>query len=381
MSCFMMRPISYIAYPILVVLLVRCQAEKKEKEAASDERVLTVKTTRVESLRPEKVIVLPGELKAWDRVDIFSKTRGFVTELRVDRGTVVKKGQVLAKLEADELVAQLNHAHAELQSRISSLHEANAKFKASKSMYARLVEASKTRGAISPNELEQMESKMLTDSSLLLSAKERVTSGRELYKGQQKLVDYLTITAPFDGVIMERNISPGTLVGPEINGQKPLFVLVNSSTLRLTVAIPEIHANSIQPTAHISFSVSTIPGKKFKANYARSAQNIDNHVRVMITEFDVPNPQYLLKAGTYADVHLPIQRSGATLFVPNKAVVTSSEKVFVIKASKQVAQWIEVKKGTVVDSLTEIFGDLKEGDLIVKKASEEIRDGQRIQVD
>jgi len=362
----------------LTIIAVGCQSAKTEEKADTSSEPLSVKTVEIKSLNPTKEIVLPGELKPWDKVDVFPKTKGFVKTVSVDRGTIVRKGQVLAILEAPEVVAELNQAQAQRQGALASLEEAKNKTRVSKLHYNRLLETSKTSGAVSHLELEQVEARMISDSSLLNTAKEHANSAQQFYHAKKQMVDYLTITAPFDGVVMDRNISPGTLVGPETSGQKPLFILVNSSKLRLTVAVPEIYSNSIQRTCCATFTVNSLPGQKFKANYSRSADNIDQSVRVMMTEFDVENPKYLLKAGMYADIKIPIQRISATLFVPNKAVVTSSEKVFVIKADSNKAKWVEIKKGNVVDSLTEVFGDLHAGDLIVKKASEEIRDGQRL---
>ena len=98
----------------------------------------------------------------------------------------------------------------------------------------------------------------------------------------------------------------------------------------------------------------------------------------MMAEFDVNNADHRLKAGMYAEVSLPVERSNKTLFVPTTAVVSSSEKMFVIRVRDNRAQWVSVQKGNVVDSLVEVFGDLQPGVAIVRTASEEIRDGQAI---
>jgi hypothetical protein len=98
----------------------------------------------------------------------------------------------------------------------------------------------------------------------------------------------------------------------------------------------------------------------------------------MMAEFDVNNASRELKAGMYAEVTLPIERSAKTLFVPTTSVVSSSEKQFVIRVRDNRAQWVSVQKGNVVDSLVEVFGDLQPGIAIVRTASEEIRDGQTV---
>ena len=98
----------------------------------------------------------------------------------------------------------------------------------------------------------------------------------------------------------------------------------------------------------------------------------------MMTEFDVDNRSNELKAGMYAQVILQTARTNNTLFVPTSAVVYSSEQVFVIRDKDKKAEWVPVKRGTVVDTLVEVFGDLHAGDAIVKKASEEFRNGETL---
>ena len=364
----------------LLALLAACGKEDKTEEKIAKLEAFPVELTEVLSLQPQKNILLPGELKPWEKVDIYPKVKGFIKSISVDRGSVVRQGQTLAVLESPETLAELNQAYAQLSAAQSLLEEAKTKFRVSRSVYSRMLQTSKTAGAISANELEQAQARFTTDSSAVITAEQHTNSAKENYTMKKHMVNYLTISAPVNGIIMERNISPGALVGPEMNGQKPMFLLVNSAKLRLTVAVPEVYSGSIQTKNSVIFSVSSFPSRKFKADYARSAQNIDNSIRVMMTEFDVPNTDYFLKAGMYAEVKIPVQRPEPTLFLPTKSVITSSEKVFVIKNNEGHAQWVEVKKGIVSDTLTEVFGDIKKGDKVVRKASEEIRDGQEIKI-
>jgi membrane fusion protein (multidrug efflux system) len=167
------------------------------------------------------------------------------------------------------------------------------------------------------------------------------------------------------------------LVGAGDSG-KPLFVLEDSHTLRLTVAIPETFANQLAAKSAVSFTVNAIPERRFNAKLARSAESLVEANRAMMAEFDVNNAAHELKSGMYAEVTLPVERSARTMFVPTSSVVSSSEKMFVIRVRDNRAQWVSVQKGNVIDSLVEVFGDLKQGEPIVKAASEEIRDGQAI---
>jgi RND family efflux transporter MFP subunit len=315
-------------------------------------------------------------LKPWNKVSIHPKIKGFVKTVNADRGTMVRKGQTLAVLEAPEVISELSQAKAQVNAAEATLHEITTRYQTSALTYSRLIRTNKTEGAVSLNELDLAKARVLTDSSATAVAKGNVQAAKSFMETKSELARYLTITAPFDGIITERNISPGALVGPGESGAKPLFILEDNTKLRLTLAIPENLSSAIPAKGEISFTVSASPEKQYKAVYARSSRTLSEENRSMMTEFDVNNHSNELKAGMYAQVLLSTERTGNTLFVPTTSVVNSSEKVFVIRDKGKKAEWVPVKRGTVVDTLVEVFGDLHEGDAIVKKASEEYRDGQ-----
>jgi RND family efflux transporter MFP subunit len=378
-----MKALQLILLILPVAAILGCQSdvengEHKKKETTIENQLVEV--VQVQSLQPSKKIVLPGELKPWNKVNIYAKVKGFVRTLNVDRGTFVKSGQVLAILDAPEIIAELDQAKGQMLASEGNLLESNARFQASKRGYYRLLQTNNTKGAVSVNELDQAHSKMLADSAIVSIAEGNAKASRSFYNNKSQLVDYLTIRAPFDGTIIERNISPGALVGISDGSSKPLFVLEDNSILRLTVAIPEVFSNGISEKSDVAFSVGAIPEKKFSAKFSRSSRSLIEENRAMMAEFDVINKFNELKAGMYAEVKLPISRSSYTLFVPVKSVVSSSERVFIIRVNEDKAEWVTVKKGNVVDTLVEVFGEIKMGDRIVLKASEELRNGQLIKV-
>ncbi len=349
--------------------------KKTEMKAAAP---VKLEMTEVREMQPSKNVTLPGELLPWNRVNLYAKVKGFASQVKVDRGTWVRKGQVLVQLDAPEVLSEVNQAQAQVQAQQANLIQQQSKYRASRLTYRRLVETNRVEGAISLNEIDQAQSKMDADSALVMVAQESVQAAKANLRSKQDLKQYLTITAPFDGIIIERNISPGALVGAGDAG-KPLLVLEDTRTLRLTVAIPEAYANQLHKKSSVEFMVNAIPERIFKGSLARSAESLQQDKRSMMAEFDIPNAKGELKAGMYAQVKLPVERSQATLFVPKSSVVTSSEKVFVIRLNGDKAQWITVDTGNTLDSLVEVFGDVKAGDVLVKKASEEVRDGQTIQ--
>jgi RND family efflux transporter MFP subunit len=354
------------------------EAETSKNHEQKTEQPATIELAEVQSLKPAKQIALPGELKPWNKVSIYPKVKGFVKTVNADRGTMVRKGQILAVLEAPEILAELSQAKAQVIAAEANLHEITTKYQTSALTYSRLVRTNKTEGAVSLNELDLAKARVLTDSSATAVAKGNVQAAKSFMETKAELARYLTVTAPFDGIVTERNISPGALVGPGESAAKPLFMLEDNTKLRLTLAIPENLSSAIPTKGEVNFTVSASPEKKYTAVYARSSRTLSEEHRAMITEFDFVNTSNELKAGMYAQVLLNTERSANTLFVPVTSVVSSSEQVFVIRDKNKKAEWVPVKRGTVVDTLVEVFGDLHAGDHIVKKASEEYRNGESL---
>ena len=361
--------IKYLVLTALTLFLFSCGAHEEKRHEEKKGQAKTVELTEIQLLQPEKTVVIPGELMPWESVSIYSKVKGFIKEMNVDRGSLVHKGDVLVVIEAPEFKAELAKQHA-------SIEENRAKFIASRATYKRLLQTSKTAGAVSPNELDIAMSRMNADSSNMVSA-------QAAYQQMHEIVNYLVIKAPFDGIIKERNVHPGALVGPEDGkeGHPPLLVLDNESKLRVTVAVPEIYSSEIEKKCNIKFKVSAFPEKVFTACLGRESGSLNENIRSVLIEFDYINKNHDLKPGMYADVSIPIQRTTPTLYVPSSAVVSSTERAFVIKVDKGgIAEWVDVKKGNVVDSLTEIFGQVQKGEKIVVKASEEIRQGDTLSI-
>src|SRR5713226_726094 len=190
--------------------------------------------------------------------------------------------------------------------------EAQAKTSADRATYQRLKEASKTPGAVAKNELEVAEDALKADS-------ERVRSLRTLE-------DYLRITAPFDGIITERDVHPGALVGPpSSSGARAVVRIEEDDHLRLTVPVPEADAGGIRQGATVEFTVDAWPGQHFIGTIARIAHSVEERTRTMPVELDVDNRDGKLAPGMFAEVRWPVQRDVATLFVPPSAVVESME--------------------------------------------------------
>jgi membrane fusion protein (multidrug efflux system) len=306
---------------------------------------------------------LPGQLIPFNEVNLFPKVNGFVKQLFVDRGSIVKKGQLLAILEAPEM-------ESELQAADSRYLQAQETAMASKEKYERLKEAAKEPGAVSPLDLDDALSKMKADQAMAQSENSNVASVRTME-------GYLRIYAPFDGMIIDRNISPGALVAPGKATDQPMFVLQDIHKMRLTVNIPEDYVDKVDLTQPVGFVFNAMPGQQYSAKISRSANALGSMQQEAI-EIDVLNKNGQLKPGMYAEVSIPMLSGAKSLLVPNNAIVRSTENEYVVAVAAGKASLVNVKEGLAGSDSTEVFGNLKAGDGIVLHANDEIKQGDAI---
>lgn len=341
----------------------------------------TVETVKVVSKQVNVVIPLPGELQPFEAVAVYPKVTGFVKSIGVDRGSRVRQGTLLAQLEAPEIVSQKAVAQAKLQSVESQRIEAEAKLAGDQGTYQRLKAASATPGVISDNELEVAQKVAEADRARMVALHNSVEAAKATVHAAEVMESYLRITAPFDGIITERNVHPGALVGPAGGGgssQPPMLRIEQISHLRLVVAVPEAYVAGVAQGAKVSFTVPAFPNRTFTGTVARIADSLDVKTRTMPVEMDVSNPSGDLHPGMFPSVSWPVRRSQPSLLVPQSAVVRTMQGTFVIRVRNGNTDWVTIKPGVNSGSSTEVFGDLHTGDEIVLRASEELLPNTRV---
>ena len=357
---------NHILIPTLILAagLSSCSNPDKNQEIQI-QAPAKVETFRIQKDKFTSTIQLPGELIAFQQVDLYAKVPSFVKELKVDIGSQVQVGDLLVSLEAPELSSQVNAAESRLKSQ-------EALYEASNANYNRLLEAGKTPGTVSQNDIDQANAHKNSDMANLEAA-------RANYKEVSVVRGYLEIRAPFSGVITSRNVSLGAYVGPNGKGSElPLFTLQEQAHLRLTVSIPESYTGFLRNNGDIQFKVKALPATEFKANIHRLAGALDQRLRSERIEMDVDNTDKRLLPGMVAEVSVPLTASDSSFVVPKTAVVSSDEGIYIIRSDNNKAKRIPVKKGRDINDKIEVFGDLKVNEEFVVKASPELREGNVI---
>jgi membrane fusion protein, multidrug efflux system len=341
---------------------------------------MTVEVTKVVEQPLNVELSLPGELTAFQSVAIYPRVAGFVKAVHVDRGSRVRTGDVLVTLEAPEVIAQRGEAQSKLQGAEAQLSVARAKAEADRGTYEKLKAASATPGVVAGNDLVVAEKAAEVGQSQIVSAQQSIEAARQSLKALRDMEGYLRLTAPFDGVITDRNVHPGALVGPASasSSAAPLLRLVQNQRLRLVVPVPEAYTSQMKAGTSIPFTVAAYPGATFSGTVARIAQAVDVTTRTMAVELDVMNSDGRLAPGAFSQVRWPIHRSAPSLFVPTTSIATTTDRTFVIRIRDGKTEWVDVKTGLTSGPQVEVFGDLRAGDQIVGRATDELRPGTQV---
>jgi membrane fusion protein (multidrug efflux system) len=309
-------------------------------------------------------VKLPAQLASFEEVSIFPKMNGYVKDVFVDVGSHVKKGQLLMSLEAPEL----QQASTQAKERWA---RAKLDYTISEENYKRVLQASETPGAVSPMNLASLKAKADADSALC-------NAERANWEMQETILGYLKVMAPFDGVISERNVHPGALVSAEGRDNKPMLDLRQVDHLRLQVDIPEGIVAGLQGKDTVTFYLSAYPGKKMTGHVSRRSELVNSQFRAERMELDVYNRDGKLAPGMYADVLFSSKGNPDAFTVPRSAVVTSTERKYVIVVRNGRAVKVDVTTGTDSADKVEVTGDLQPGEQVIAHASDELQDGVTI---
>src|ERR1700678_599444 len=314
-------------------------------------------TVAVVSKKLRTTIMLPAQLTPYEQGDIYPKVTGFVETGTVDRGSHVRRGQVLVKLTAPELVSQRSQAEAAVKAAQSQLATAQARLTSDNGTYVHMVAAAKTPGVLAENDVVVAGQTVSADKALVDAAEQNIAAARDAFKSISQTESYLTITAPFEGVVTTRNLHPGALIGPAsgAGGVQPILQIVDDKRLRLAVPIPEAQVGEMKSGQLVSFTVPAYPGQTFKAPIERISREVDEKSRTMPVELDVKNTDGRLSSGSFTNVSWPLERGYPTLFVPATSVTSDQQHTFVIRVRNGKAEWVTVQTDQTVNGDIEVF--------------------------
>jgi RND family efflux transporter MFP subunit len=334
-------------------------------------------------------LVLPGNIQAVTEAPILARASGYVKKRYADIGDRVAAGQVLAEIEAPELDQQIQQAQAAVQQADAAVQQAQASLEQGRSN-ENLARVTKDRfqkladkGVISKQDIDTYTSQWQAQTANVQALEKAVTAGRSNTAAAQAnvarlndLKSYLTVRAPFAGVITLRNIDDGVLVN---EGNTLLFRIAQTDRMRTYLSVPQADADSVRVGQKASLTIPDLHGRAFAGVVTRTANSLDPSTRTLLTEVQVANESKLLMPGMYAQVDLSVPRKDPPLAIPGDTLVVRSDgpQVALVSADGTV-HYQKVQLGRDFGDKLEVLGGLKEGDLLVVNPSDSIREGARV---
>jgi RND family efflux transporter MFP subunit len=334
-------------------------------------------------------IVLTAEFKPFQSIDVMAKVAGYVKSINVDVGSRVQAGQVLATLEIPEMANDLARAKATLERSQAQVTTARDELKRTQSVkdiahlsYSRLEGVSKARpGLVAQQEIDDAQSKdQVADAQIASAQSSLVAAEQQVHVSDAELArvntmfNYTRVTAPFAGVITKRYADTGSMIQAGTASQTqamPVVQLAENTLLRLILPVPESAVATVHVGQQVEVRVPTLR-RSFSGKVSRFADSLALDTRTMHTEVDVPNPDWLLIPGMYAEVHLGLDRREHVVTIPITAVHDGT--AYVIAADNHV-EIRQIETGLQTADRVEVRSGLKENEMVVVGSTAGLRAG------
>lgn len=386
-----------------VVLTPACNKKQVPANAAPD--VATVAVARASTGDLSRNLVMTGEFKAFQEVDVMAKVSGYVKKMYVDVGDRVKEGQLLAVIEIPEMADDMTRASAYVARGSAEVRKAREEVRRAESTheiahlsYARLASVMKDKpGLIAQQEVDDARSRDLAAEaqvdaarSSLAAAEQQVNVAQAEQAKVKTLFNYTNVTAPFAGVVTKRVADNGSMIQAGTSSSSmPLVRISQNHVLRLILPVPESVVPSIHAGSSVDVKVPTL-GRTILGRVARFSEHVRTDTRTMDTEVDVPNPNLALMPGMYAEAGLNLERRTSALYVPLTAVDVNTEgesggqklegtfgSVMVVNASNHLEKR-RVKLGLETADRAEILEGVQDGELVVIGNRSGLQEGQAV---
>jgi len=332
--------------------------------AAQAQPVVTV----TQALRGDSsaVLALPGRLEAYSRAPIYARVNGYLKDWKVDIGTSVQAGQLLAEIEAPDVDQQLSQARADLLTARANAALASTTAK----RWQQLVKTD----AVSLQDVDMKNGDFAAKAAIVKATQANVER-LEVMEGFKR------ITAPFGGIVTARTTDVGALINAGSGKGLELFVVSDTHELRLYVNVPQTYAAQITPATQAQMTVPERPGRTFVATVQASAQSVDPASGSTLIQLAVDNESGELVPGAFANVRFDLRPAAASLSIPASALIFDSRgaRVATIAADNRVA----LKPVTIARDLgdvIEISSGLAANDRIIDSPPDGIGKGDQVRI-
>ena len=398
------RPPSWRSLVMMVLLLAGLAAagyyfgylphQRRELMLAAETRdaVQSLPVVNVEQVERESAqssLVLPGNIQAVTEAPVLARSSGYIRKRYVDIGDRVNPGQVLVEIEAPELNQQIKQATASIDQARSAVQQAEASLLQARANLGLAQVTSErwkkllAKGAVSRQDSDTYDAQYLAQQANVQALEKAVLAARSNVAAEEanlarlnELLGFLTVKAPFAGVITERNVDEGALV---TEGTTLLFRIAQTERLRTFLNVPQSDASSVRVGQQAFLQIPDLPGRKFPAAVTRTASSLDPSSRTLLVEVQAANPNGDLLPGMYAQVDLAVPRKNPALTIPSDTLVVRSDgpQVAVVGPDGQV-HFAHIQLGRDLGDHLEVLGGIQYGQQLAVNPSDDVREGVRV---
>ena len=335
----------------------------------------SVSSAQAEYGAVSEAVTLVGSLRAQEQVEVNPRVSGRVESMRVDIGDAVEVGDLLAEIEDDELLQQLQQSDAALEVSDAMVQQRILELRNQEVILER-ARGLQESGLMSAEELEQAQTRYDVAQAQLNLARAQEGQSAASHRELQIRHEQMSITAPMSGFVGRRWVDRGALV----NSNTPIVTIVNLATLKLVAAVPEREVTKVETGASGIVYVDSMPGETFAGQVARISPLLDPQTRTAQVEVVVPNPDSRLRAEMFARVELSLGSNREALRVPRQALVVRGrdEGVFVLR--DDVAHFTKIDTGLSEDDWIEVTAGLQPGDTVATMGANLLKDGDPVRV-
>jgi RND family efflux transporter MFP subunit len=347
---------------ILSRLLARNALERQAVAAA----VPTVSITRPTSGPASDRLVLPGSVQAFYEAPIYARTSGYLKLWYTDIGASVRKGELLAEIDAPELDQQLRQAQADL-----ATAQANSELARTTNERWQGLRASES---VSQQDADQRAGDAAAKAAVLQSAAANVARLREL-EGFKRVV------APFGGVVTQRNTDVGALINAGEAPGSALFRVADTHRLRIYVQVPQPYAAQVRPGLSAALEFTDHPGKAYSAEVTSTARALDVVSRTLQVELQIDNSSSELLPGSYVQVSFSLPGSAHTLRVPVNTLVFRGRDLQVATVDDQHRVHLKnITEGRDFGTEIEVLAGIGAADILIVNPPDSIADGAQVRL-
>jgi membrane fusion protein (multidrug efflux system) len=341
----------------LTALASIAACRRGEETAAAPPPPASVAVARVRQGPITRTVALPAVVRPREQATLYAKVAGYLKTIRVDKGDAVREGQLLAEIEAPELLADETRLKAELavaEAAFRRIHDAQQK----------------APDLVTPQSVDE--------------AKGRLDVARANLTRNETLLGYTQLRAPLSGVVTRRFVDPGAFIPAATAGsvtQSPaLLTIMDLRSVRIDVPVPEPEVPLVRSGLPVEIAVDELPGQTFAGRITRFAYALDDASRTMTAEAEVPNAGARLRPGMYARARIGLERHEQALLVPAAAILAGKGQDFAFTVADGKARRVPVSVGFRDTRDVEVRSGLALDQQVILLDASPPNDGQAVRV-